>query len=89
MFIATGVTLGFFEEDYAVTEGNSVTIDVTKDDPNQSPIEVQIVPLTLQEYADQGGTIPPEIIGIINTVAPARCEIIRLIWTLRLKELVL
>ena len=58
-----------------------MTVDITKDDPNQLPVVVQIVPLTFQEFQNQGGTLPPEISGIFSTVTPARCETVVLILT--------
>ncbi|XP_064396499.1 uncharacterized protein LOC135343434 [Halichondria panicea] len=68
------VVLGFSEEDYAVVEGRNAMVTVTKNNQNQFPISLSIVPLTYSQYQ---GIVPTEIQGIIDTVTPTPAQFVQ------------
>ena len=69
------VELGFFEEGYAVFEGTSAMVTITKNNRNQFPIMLSIVPMTYSQYAaGDFGDLPSEVQNIIDTDTPTAAQ---------------
>ena len=56
------VTIAFSERDYRISEfSQKVLIEVTKDLPISSSVTVSIIPRTIDEVTNSGGTLPVSV----------------------------